>query len=472
MRKFLLKLFVFTCIIISVILYCDSEGIFDPDKKNDHTIKKWNAFYDFTEWNNVDVILVGNSHLYTGINPKTLSNYLGVNSFILASPGTNIADSYYCLVEALKKTKPSIVVVETYGINQADNHELKGGALSDQFKSFSARKDFWIKIKSSPELFTIGNIPYAWSNTLRNHRFLFTNKEQIKKNKKEDDEVIQKKLYLGRYARFKTGITDSLLNIYKTKGAPVDGKKYQLSDQNKTYVKKIVELCEEENIKLVFLTLPMYQEHVSNYKIWRERLNNELSQYKLPWIDLQLPEYNDQFTVHCFENTYNTNQHMTYNGSLLASYMLGDFINKQYPNVLPSRKGDQNWKNLFYGEEGYFDNNSPRQTDNENMVLAKNVQASNIIIEEINFIKVKNNYLVVAKIPINPTLANEIKNYILRISINFSEGNNPPINSNLDLPYDQYSSSEKRVLFKQGVKPIKIHQINYAQLVPKTTINQ
>ena len=70
--------------------------------------KKWDSFYEFIGKNNVDVLLLGNSHLYSGINPKNLSAALGVNAFILASPGTNIADTYFGLKEALKKTKPNL----------------------------------------------------------------------------------------------------------------------------------------------------------------------------------------------------------------------------------------------------------------------------------------------------------------------------------------------------------------------------
>ena len=179
--RFSIKCLIFVGIISAIIIYFDINGYFNPDETDNHTKRKWDSFYDFTLENNIDILLLGNSHLYTGINPKTLSASLGVNSFILAAPGTKIIDSYFCLKEALKKTKPKLVIIETYGINSFSPYDFKEGNLSDQLKSFSARKDFLSKMYSMPYIFSINNYLYAWSNTLRNHRYLFSNHKKLLK---------------------------------------------------------------------------------------------------------------------------------------------------------------------------------------------------------------------------------------------------------------------------------------------------
>lgn len=135
------KVIGFTIIIIAIVFFSDSKGYFNPDYSNDHTRRKWNAYYKFTKTQPVDVVLVGNSHLYTGISPENLSNALGANCFILASPGTTLTDAYFCLKEAITVYKPKIAVVETFSMNDYDSYKLKAGTLSDQFKSFSARKN-------------------------------------------------------------------------------------------------------------------------------------------------------------------------------------------------------------------------------------------------------------------------------------------------------------------------------------------
>jgi len=258
----------FIIIVIGVAInYSDNKGYFNPNEINNHTKRKWNSFYKFTKDNNVDVLLLGSSHLYSGINPKNLSATLGVNAFILASPGTNIIDTYYSLKESIKKTKPKLVIIETYGINKSNPYKLNEGNLSDQFKSFYARKDFITKITSTPFLFKSKDFIYAWSNTIRNHEFIFKDTTQLAKNKiiinkkKNKDE----RLYLGRYVRFKTGIEKDILSKYDSLGSPVEGADYEYNDFAKKYVKAIVDLCNNNDIELMFLTLPMYYKHIENY---------------------------------------------------------------------------------------------------------------------------------------------------------------------------------------------------------------
>ncbi|HRZ99088.1 MAG TPA: hypothetical protein P5084_16140, partial [Paludibacter sp.] len=216
----LLKVIIVGAVVISILVFTDSKGFFNPDYSNDHTRRKWNAFYEFTKHQPVDVVLVGNSHLYTGMSPENLSNALGASSFILASPGTTMTDAYFCLKEAIEVYKPKIAVVETYTMNNYVNHDLKAGGLSDQFKSFSARKNIPQKLSSTPLLFKSDNYLPAWSNTIRNHSFIFNDKNQINKNIQlmKEKEPEKHGLYLGRYIRFTSGIEDSTLLKYNKPG--------------------------------------------------------------------------------------------------------------------------------------------------------------------------------------------------------------------------------------------------------------
>lgn len=385
-RSIAIKFFLLLAVLILAIYYSDKKGFFNPDRANDHTLRKWDSYYEFTKRNNVDILLIGNSHLYTGINPKNLSNTLGANAFILAAPGTQISDSYFSLKEALKRSKPSLVVIETYAIRDLDQYNLSKGSLSDQLKSFSARKDFLTKLGSTPYLFSSKHFIHAWSSTLRNHDFIFTNKEQIRRNMKlmkEKKSTQKDKLYLGRYIRFTTGIQDSILNKYETEGASVDGNTYMYNKYTEKYVKKIADLCEKNDIEYMFLTLPMYDKHIKDYAVWRDKIAEILDQYPAGWLNLQYPYQHDIFTAMCFEDTYKSNQHMTYQGSLIATYMLANYIKDELQIKLPDRKKEQQWYNLFYGEEGFFENNSPHPSDKRYKVLGKDMKLGELTLSEL-----------------------------------------------------------------------------------------
>jgi len=473
------KCLLLTAIISSGIIYSESQGYFESDDKDNHTLKKWDAFYDFTIKNDVDILLVGNSHLYTGINPKNLSAIFGVNSFILASPGIGVIDHYFTLIEALKECKPKVVVIETYGIKKDVPHDLEGSGLSDQLKSFSARRNIYIKLISTPLLFTIDNYCYAWSNTLRNHDFVYRNSELIQKNIKKRKEERKnkrrknkkkKQLYLGRFVRFLTGLEDSTVQKYDSLGAPVDGKNYETNNNTKYYTDKIIKTCEENNIELIFLTLPMYYKHIANYSAWKDKLSLILGDYaNNNWFDLQDSSGYNGFTVECFENSYELNQHMSYTGSMMATYKLADYISDQKSIVLPDKRNDELWRKLFYGEEGFFENNTPNPDDTINIILYSKVEHpadTGIILEILHLKDTATNYIV-AKIPAEYQNIKNLRDRVLNMLISYKDDKGYVKASFVDLYFDKFHSTKTRLNFKQKLKPYEILQINNIVLVNK-----
>jgi len=462
-----LKFLFLSAIILAGLAFSDYMGFFKPNNTNNHTLRKWEAYYDFTENNDIDILLVGNSHLYTGINPKNLSTALGCNAFILASPGTHVDDHYYVIKEAIKVKKPKLVVLETYGLKEVYPREKHKGSLSDQFKSFAARKNLATKLISTPYLFAVENYGYAWSNTLRNHKFLYTNYDQIQNNldKVNKPKGDADKLYLGRYVRFQTGIEDSTLLKYKSLGAPVKGKDYETNELQKEYIEEIIKLCESHEIELIFMTLPMYKDHISDYDIWKSKLKNTIGKkYSSDdyWLDLQIGEGYKNFDKSSFENTYNANQHMTYNGSLLATYKLIDFIQDQKRIKLTNRKSDKNWIDLFYNDEGYIQNNSPKNDDKDIKVL---YSSESEIVKEVLMIKNKEYNTILAKVmPPNEETSKNIRDKKLRVTLVYKNGGANQV-SYLDLPLDLFHSSKTSMNFSTNISPLEIIKVNAIKFV-------
>lgn len=370
-----LKFLFLLTVVVSIVIYTDAKGYFEPDQSNNHTSKKWDSFYKFTQRDTVDVVLVGNSHCYAGVNPKNLSAALGANCFVLASPATTIMDSYYCLKEALERTQPTVAIIETYGISNSINHELTAGGLSEQFKSYNARKNVPMKLASMPVLFSPERYIPAWSKTIRNHDFIFHDRKQIKTNVKLSKQKKRKKdnkLYLGRFVSFTTGIEDSIMAKYNSLGAPVDGAAREVNEENAKYVQKIVDLCHQHHVTPVFVTLPMFYQHIKNYDVWHETVASVIKPTGAAWLDLQQPYDTATFDRDCFENTLNPNQHMTYSGSVRGAYKIAHFLVDSLHIEFPKRNTTQHWNDMFYGEEGYFENYLPRENDNRFKIVCKN----------------------------------------------------------------------------------------------------
>ncbi|GHT01737.1 hypothetical protein AGMMS49525_03340 [Bacteroidia bacterium] len=345
--KFALKLLLLFTSVLLIVLYLDKKGYFMSDQSNNHTKRKWDAFYSFTKTRNIDVLIVGNSHVFTGIDPFVLSVLTNTNTFMLGNSGAGIADAYFSLGEVLQKIKPKLVVVETYAIGGSD--KMEGMA---EIQSFEAHRDVAYKLRVMPEFFKSDNWVKLWSPTIRNHSFLFKNPEQIAFNKKHPIKPAPEEFYLGRFARFGTGLDESTLMKYETLGAPVDGRKYVLSEHSKKYVKKIVELCQSKDVPVLFLTVPMYYKHIAHYEVWKAGLNEELQKYPATkWLDLQSPYDAKIYTPEAFENTYDANQHLSNYGMMITAYKIAEYLNRQYS--LPDRSQQQVWLTDFREYLGY-----------------------------------------------------------------------------------------------------------------------
>ena len=68
-------------------------------------------FYQL-EKNQTDVLCIGSSHVYYGINTCLLYDDYGIASYLLASPGQPVWISYYLLEEALKTQSPGLVIFD------------------------------------------------------------------------------------------------------------------------------------------------------------------------------------------------------------------------------------------------------------------------------------------------------------------------------------------------------------------------
>jgi hypothetical protein len=356
-RKFCGKIALLFTIVVAVVAFTDSKEYFKADQTNNHVDRKWKSYYNFTKNKNVDVLLCGNSHIITGIDPFILSMATGCNCFILGAPSTGICDVYFTLGEALKHTQPNLVVIETYAIGGGE--EKDNGSMY-QIMSFEAHKDFFYKLRMMPALFNSDSWVKAWSPSIRNHSFLLTNREQIKFNTENRyRKPIRDKLDLGRFARFGEGLQNDVLVKYDSIGAPVDGSAYYVSGQSRKYLKKIMNLCEKKHIPVLFLTIPMYHKHISHYEQWKTVLSEELKKYPAAqWIDWQMPYDSTCFTPEAFENTYEANQHLSNYGMSVAAYKLAGFLTDRNPYNLSDRSKEPVWIDDFKSQPYFIFNQS------------------------------------------------------------------------------------------------------------------
>lgn len=391
----LLKLFLVLFVVLCCVHYTDVRKYFDPNTEGAPyaTIKRWDSFYELTENDSIDILILGNSHANHSINPKNLSATTGTISFVMAQNGVDLSDAYYTLEEALTRTHPKLCIVETFA-GMSESRTTKRESAVSRMKTFSSRRNFCLKMKSMPDLYELDDYLAAWSPTIRNHEFIFRDTNQINRNilLRDNPNLRQKvafdtiPLYLGRMSRFQTGLTDSLLNIYKENGPRIkcaDTGSFFIRPQTEYFCRKIADLCKKENIPLLFLTVPMYHKHFSDYILWHNELAKIIEPLNVKWYDMQLDYDTATYTTECFENTYDFNQHSTYKGSLVTTYKLANYIHDSMDITLPNRSDDPHWNQIFYDQEGYFFNHSPNEQDTIRHIIAKDQKVGDLFVKSL-----------------------------------------------------------------------------------------
>ena len=404
--SFSVKILLLFAAVFLALMFTDKKGYFTAEQINNHIRKKWASFYNYTKTKEVDVIILGNSHIITGVDPFVLSDATSSICFILGNSGTGIIDAWFQLGEALKRTQPKLVVLETYCIN---NGEKPATAAIPNLQSFDAQKDVFYKLRCMPKLFHSDSWAAAWSPTIRNHSFLLTDMERIKYNIKNPKEPKSTKLDLGRFARFNSGLQDSTLAKYESLGAPVKGKEYQTSDFTKKYLQEIMQMCQAKNIPVLFVTVPMYYKHVSDYDVWKTALNEELKKYPdSKWLDLQMPYDTLLYTPEMFENTYETNQHLSNRGMMVTAYKLAEFIHENYPALLPDRSKDPQWINDFKDTDQFVYNQNIVAGTPGFSSIVRDRQVGDFYIKELVQQDQKSSYRLILKIKNQDNLPDNI----------------------------------------------------------------
>ncbi|MDR1983639.1 MAG: hypothetical protein LBQ28_02300 [Prevotellaceae bacterium] len=403
--KFYIKLLLFFVIIVSVVIFTDIKGYFKSDQTNNHVDRKWKSFYQFTKSKNIDILLCGNSHIMTGIDPFVLSVATGTNCFILGTPGTSVRDAYFGLAEALTKTNPRLVILETYCIGDTKIYD----EIMAQIQSFEAKENILYKLRMMPELFKSDDWIKAWSPTIRNHSFLLTNIKQIEFNiKNSTNRNISKGLDLGRFARFGTGLEDSTIMKYETLGAPNNGDEYEISYYSKKYLEKFVNLCKSRNIPVLFITVPVYYKHIANYDVMKAKLKEELKKYQsVQWLDLQSPYDSVYYTKDAFENTYERNQHLSNYGMTVTAYKLADFLLRS-SYTLPNRSQESEWIADFQSQPHFIFNQNLTPNMSGYKSILKNKTVSNFQVNELLLRANNSSNTLMIKIMNNEKLASSV----------------------------------------------------------------
>lgn len=273
----------------------------------------------------VDVLAVGTSNFYAGVNTNLLWKEYGIAAYNLCSAEQPFWVSYYMIREALKTQRPSVILLDaqparyeedytkpartilsTFGIRSIENRI--GAILACVEKPMDA-VDFIFGLPRVHEYFaevTGGDFAYPPDNGHGGDCWKgYIEQDQLQKH-----------------------MRPSL--VWDDTCAPMNPREEE-------YARKIFELCRDKNVELLLIgvPLPAYGEDHQYYNtLW------ELAaEYGVKGVNYNMPTL--RFGLN-FSTDFADWQHLNVNGSMVFSRKLGEDLKAMYD--LPDHRGDEAYR--------------------------------------------------------------------------------------------------------------------------------
>lgn len=316
MKKNILRGIVTLLFFLGVIFVLDKVLML----KSEDGIEQMRSFYKQKQ-NTVDVIFLGNSHVYCHIDTGILWDEHGMASFDLGGAEAPAWTSYYFLKEALKTQKPKVIFYEA---------SIAG-----------MREDILLQ----PEVWSITN---NYGMKLNENRF-----EQLKNNTTEEmfyKLLIPLETTHSRYNEIeKDDFIDSNNSInYKgfdpretvveceTPDVKNITEVLPFNEKHEKYIKKIIGLAKENDIPIVVMIAPyqLSESDQMHFNYLKKICEDEAVTY-INYNELY-DEIGLDFKVDMAEPL-----HLNMSGNKKWTKYLGNYISEKYD--VPDRRGDENY---------------------------------------------------------------------------------------------------------------------------------
>ncbi|MDE6659894.1 MAG: hypothetical protein K2K01_07260 [Eubacterium sp.] len=272
-------------LVVAIILFAISP-IFMPKTNKDFRDKSANGILAEPA-NSIDVIIVGDSESYSTFIPLQIWNDYGITSYVCGTPKQTLAYSTDFLTKAFESQKPKLVVLETNSI----------------FRKFSLgsavllRADKWFSI-------------YRYHDRWKKLSVADLTSSEVSRDYIENDKGF----------RLEDGIDPISDKDYMK---PSNDKEKILS-QNKTYIKNMMKLCEENGAEFMLVSTPS----VKNWNYERHNSVVDLSEeLGVDYVDMNLLQEEIPIDWSC--ETRDAGDHLNYSGAKKATSYFGKYLNSK-----------------------------------------------------------------------------------------------------------------------------------------------
>ena len=314
------------------------------------SIFKVDSFYELED-NTVDVLVIGSSHAYQGINTSVLWDEFGITAFNFCGAAQPIWNTYYYLEEALKTQTPKAIILDTYYVHMTDDYTDESTAIKNTYGlKWSDTKVNAIKESFDTE--TTGK-QYFISILQYHSRYSDLNKADFYPYQANKDMYENHK---GFYCYFKSdSVTERDLSVYDYYN--------EFTEKIDFYYRKIFDLAKSKNIPIIPIAIPFNAEayHQGFFNTAKYIAEQE---YGTKFYNF-LTEYKNEIALD-YSTDFADKQHLNHLGNTKLTRFLGNVLQTEY-NVA-DRRGDEKYSSWEADAEVYY-----KQLENHKVTKINNI---------------------------------------------------------------------------------------------------
>lgn len=291
-----------------------------------------------------DVLFLGTSHVTTEIYPMELWREYGITSYNISGYGHPMALSYWMMMNTLDYADPKVVVVDCYVM------ESDAMVINDQkFMHFSLDSIPFsaTKVRAVFDIFDDfdSRAEYLWSFSLYHDRW-----DELKR---DDFEV---EYGQTRGAIFEVGLSEPDEFMIK------DVEAEPINSVGVTYLRKIIEECQDRNIEVVLTFLPFpAQEDQQKVAAYAGEIAREYGVDYLNFLQMDVVDYETD----CFDSY----SHLNVAGGQKITSFMGGYLRDNYGVADHRQDGLTEWDEDYVDYQRYKINKIQSQESLQNYLV-------------------------------------------------------------------------------------------------------
>lgn len=275
----------------------------------------------------IDIIFVGSSTVQAGLSPMTLYREYGLTAYDRSNSSQVIPVSYAVIMDAIKRNKPELVVLDIGFLYQADDYVDEGSSRKsmDSFKWSKYKSDCINAIMDSSESYTDYVFPILRFHSRWNDLSMEDLKYWIYK---------PSVTYNGQLLQFADDGKNANVNPYML------DESVGVTERTMAYLKMINNACDDNDVDLLLIKTPMIEGNFNN-KI-DQIVSDFAEQNGLNYV-CSVDSYEE---IGLDKNTdFSDGQHMNSLGAEKYSKYIGKYIIDNYS--ISDRSKDEKVKKIF-----------------------------------------------------------------------------------------------------------------------------